>query len=140
MTKDAFVAAIATEPNFLKWVQIPVLIETIGDVEKWHGIVYRSTLDGTNTEHVYFMVDKATGDATWQTQNTLSTVKNTNEARIDKLEKYLKQNFFAYRVVFVDPDNFWAEAEVYTDGVDLTKSKVLVYKAGANPITHKKVV
>lgn len=140
MTKDAFVTSITTEPNFLKWAKEPVLLETMGDIEKWNGVVYRSTPDGTNTEHVFFMVDKVTGEASWQNINTLSLIKNTNENRIDKMANYLKQTFFAYRFTFVDPENFWGEAEVYTDGVDLTKTKVLVYKTATNPVTHKKIV
>ncbi len=140
MTKDAFIASIALEPNFLKWAQVPFLLETIGDVQKWTGFVYKTTPDGTNTEQVFFMVDTVTGEATWQNINTLNPLKNTGATRQDRLEKYLTTNFFAYRVVFIDVENNWAEADVYADGVDLVKSKVLVYKKGANPITHKKVI
>lgn len=139
MTKDAFVASIATEPNFLKWAQAPALVETIGDIEKWSGIVYKTTPDGTNTEHVFFMVDKITGEATWQNQNQLSTVKNSTESRMDRLVKYLGQTFFGYHITMIDPQNNWAEADIYTDGATITKSKVFVYKKGANPVTHKAI-
>lgn len=139
MTKDAFVASIAAEPNFLKWAQQPVLLETIGEVQKWHGIVYKTTPDGTNTEHVYFMVDSITGEATWQNQNSLSPSKNTTASRADRLEKYLGQTFFGYHITMIDPQNNWAEADIYTDGATITKSKVFVYKKGANPVTHKAI-
>ena len=121
--------------------QQPALAETIGDVERWHGIAYVTTPDGTNVTNVWFMVDLATGNATWQMQDTLENDKNTYEVKRNLLNAYLKANFAGFFLLRVDLDNNWAEADVYTvSGSDLAKSTVLVYKQGTNPITHRKVV
>ena len=141
MTKDAFVATIATKPQFIKWAKAPVAIETLGGIEKWHGIAYINTGDGTNTYNVYFMVDTATGEATWQQNDPLQPENNAATAKEKALEAYLKANFAAHFVNRFDLNNNWAEATVYTiSGADLAKSTVLVFKQGANPITHRKVV
>lgn len=141
MTKDQFITTVETKTNFIKWASVPVLIEKVGDIEKWMGIAYIRTPDGTNTYQVWFMVDVATGEATWQNQDQMSPEKNISEVKMSALENYLKTTFPAYFILRADLKNNWAEADVYAvSGTDLALSKVLVYKQGANPITHKKVI
>lgn len=140
-TKTQFVTTIETKPQFLKWAKVPELMETIGDVEKWNGLAYVTTPDGTNSVNVWFMVDKVTGLATWQQQDTLEPEKNANEVKMKALTDYLKVTFAGYFILRTDLPNNWAEADVYTiTGADLTKSTVLVFKLGANPITHRKII
>ena len=141
MTKAQFIASVEAKTQFIKWAQVPALVEKLGDVEKWMGVAYITTPDGTNTYNVWFLVDSATDTATWQNQDTMEPKKNTNEVKLDALKAYLKATFAGYFIGRVDLENNWAEADVYTvSGADLTKSTVLVFKHGTNPITHRKVV
>lgn len=141
MTKAQFIASVEAKPQFIKWAKAPVAAETIGDIEKHHGIAYITTPDGTNTFNVWFMVDTATGEATWQSQDTIEPDKNVSDTKQKALTGYLKATFAGFFVNRVDLDNNWAEADVYTvSGADLTKSTVLVFKQGTNPITHRKIV
>jgi hypothetical protein len=141
MTQSQFIASVEAKPQFIKWAQVPVLAETIGDVEKWHGIAYISTPDGTNTYNVWFMVDSATGEATWQNQDQMEPEANVLNTKQKALEDYLKANFAGFFVNRADLINNWAEADVYTvSGADLAKSTVLVFKQGSNPIAHRKIV
>jgi hypothetical protein len=141
MTKAQFIAAVEAKPQFIKWAQLPVVVETLGDVEKHHGVAFITTPDGTNTYNVWFMVDTATGEATWQQFDTMTPEANQGTQKQQALENYLKANFAGYFVNRADLTNNWAEADVYTvSGADLAKSTILVYKQGSNPITHRKVV
>lgn len=141
MTIAQFIAAIEAKPNFIKWTQVPIVSEIIGDIEKHHGVAYISTQDGTNTFNVWFMVDTATGEATWQNIDTMEPEKNSLNVKINALKAYLKSNFSGYFVTRIDAENNWAEAEVFSvSGTDLQKSIVLVFKQGINPITHRKIV
>lgn len=141
MTKEQFIAAIEARPQFIKWAIAPTLIETINGIELWHGRPYHTTPDGTNIYNVYFHVDTATGEATWQNRNNFEPETNTQEAKMKALTTYLKANFAGFFITRIDLDNNWAEAEVFAvSGADLAKSTVLVFKNGANPITHRKVV
>lgn len=141
MTKEQFIASVEAKPQFIKWAQTPFRVETLTGVEKWNGLAYITTNDGTNTVNVWFMVDTATGEATWQTADTVEPQKNSTEVKLTALKTYLKTNFAGFFITRIDLDNNWAEAEVFAvSGADLAKSTVLVFKNGANPITHRKVV
>jgi hypothetical protein len=141
MTQEQFIASVEAKPQFIKWASLPVLAETIGDVEKWHGIAYISTPDGTNTYNVWFMVDSVSGEATWQQFDTMEPEANVANAKQKALVDYLKANFAGFFVNRADLENNWAEADVYAvSGQDLTKSTVLVFKQGSNPIAHRKIV
>lgn len=141
MTKEQFISAVEAKPNFIKWASAPALKETVGDIEKWLGLAFVSTPDGVNTFSVWFMVDKATGEANWQNVDTLEPEKNVYAVKEKVLKNYLNSTFQAHFLLRVDLDNNWAEADVYeVSGQDLSKSTVLVFKKGNNPITHRKIV
>lgn len=141
MTKEQFIADLETKPQFIKWAKVPLMAEKIGEIEKWNGIAYITTPDGTNTFNVWFIVDAATNEATWQQQDTLEPEKNVNEAKMVALTGYLKATFSAYFILRTDLPNNWAEADVYTvSGSDLAKSTVMVFQVGTDPITHLKIV
>lgn len=141
MTTAQSITAIEAKPHFIKWAQVPQMAEKLGDVEKWHGIAYISTPDGTNTYNVWFMNDTATNTATWQQQDMLNPEANTASAKETALKTYLKANFAGFFINRADLENNWAEAEVFTvSGQDLAKSTVLVFKQGSNPIAHRKIV
>lgn len=141
MNKTEFIASVEAKPQFIKWAIAPALKETKGDIEKWLGVAFVNTPDGVNTFDVWFMVDKATGEANWQNFDSLEPEKNTTAIKNKALENYLKSTFAAYFVNRVDLENNWAEADVYeVSGQDLAKSTVLVFKQGSNPITHRKIV
>ena len=141
MTTAQFIAAVEAKPQFVKWASEAVNVETIGGIEKHMRIAYINTPDGTNLMQVWYIVDSATGNTTWQTGDTIEPEKNTVNVKFNALKAYLKATFAAHFVGRTDLDNNWAEADVYTvSGADLAKSTVLVYKIGNNPITHKKIV
>lgn len=141
MTKAEFITSIEAKPNFIKWAKAPTVVETIGEIEKWNGLAYVTTADGKNTVNVWFMVDTITGDADWQTQDTLEPEKNTLTTKQRSLEAYLKANFNAFFIGRIDFENNWAEADVYkiTNG-KLVKSTVLVYKDNSNVVTHVDII
>lgn len=141
MTKEQFIASVEAKPQFIKWAVVPQLVETINGIETWHGRPYHTTPDGTNIFNVWFHVDTATGEATWQNRDNMDAANNTNEKKLNALNTYMKTNFAGFFINRVDLDNNWAEADVYVvSGADLAKSTVLVFKNGPNPITHRKVV
>lgn len=141
MTKEQFIATVESKPQFIKWAAVPTQQEIIGDIEKWHGRAFITTVDGVNVFEVWFIVDKATGEANWQNQDTLEPEKNTQIKKLTALETYLKQNFDAFFVLRTDLNNNWAEADVYklTNG-NLVESKVLVFKKGISPISHLNII
>lgn len=141
MTQAQFIAAVEAKPQFVKWAADPIKKEVIGDIEKWHGRAFITTPDGVNVFEVWFIVDTATGEANWQNQDTLEPEQNTDVKKLTALENYLKANFDAYFVVNTDLANNWAEAEVFklTTG-KLVRSNVMVFKKGANPISHLEIV
>lgn len=141
MTKQQFITAVEAKPKFIKWAVEPVSVETIGDIEKWNGKALVTTPDGVNIVEVWFIVDSVSGDANWQTIDTLSMEENQIQKKEIALSNYLKNNFAAFFILRVDLDNLWAEAEVFTKtGTDLVASKVLVFKKGNDPITHLTIV
>lgn len=141
MTKAQFITAVEAKPQFIKWAAAPSAIEKIGDIEKWLGVAYITTPDGTNTFNVWFIVDTATDTATWQNIDTMEPEKNATAVKEAALKTYLKANFAGFFINRMDLDNNWAEADVYAiSGTDLAKSTVLVFKQGTNPIAHRKVV
>lgn len=140
MTTAEFIASVEAKPQFIKWAVAPVQQVVVGGVGKWEGTAYVRTPNGTNLISVWFIVDEA-GQATWQNQDTIDPSKNVTSAKEDVLNAYLKATFVAHFILRADLTNNWAEADVYTiSGTDLAKSTVLVFKQGANPITHRKIV
>lgn len=141
MTTAQFITAVEAKPQFIKWAKVPAAVETLGDIQKWNGVAFITTPDGTNTYNVWFIVDTTTGEATWQNLDTMEPEKNTVAVKEAALKAYLKANFAGYFILRADLDNNWAEAEVFTvSGADLAKSTVLVFKQGTNPIAHRKIV
>lgn len=139
MTKAQFIASVEAKPNFLKWAQPPILKETVGDIEKWHSVVYIAMPDGTNLFNVWFLVDNKTGEAAWQNFDGVEPEKNVAGVKSDALRAYLKANFNAYFIENnkIDLTNNWALATVYTSSAGkLLQKTVLVFKQGANPVSH----
>jgi hypothetical protein len=139
MTKDQFIAQVEAKTIFIKWAQVPAVFETVGGVEKWRGVALITTPDGTNLYDVWFIVSD--GVATWQNLDTMEPEKNSTQTKLDALSDYLKANFNGFFVLRSDLVNNWAEAEVFSvSGADLTRSTVLVFKVGNNPVTHRKII
>lgn len=139
MTKTEFYAAIEAKPNFVKWVSDEVTAEATGDVKKNFRQALITTPDGRNVIPVFSIEDIVTGEVTFQNIDTLTPEENTVVKKELALLNYLKANFFAYFMIRTDLDNSWAEVEVFTDGTQLTRSRILVYKKAGNPITHKTI-
>ena len=140
MTKEEFKTAVEAKPNFIKWAKAPAVNvlngqpEVYGDIEKHHGLAYISTPDGTNTYNVWFMVDTATGEATWQSHDTMEPEKNTADAKLKVLNDYIDANFVGGFVIRMNLDENYAEAEVYEAGIG--RKTILVYKPQGQAVTH----
>lgn len=140
MTKSEFITAIETKPQFIKWVQVPRAVRDTNGVQEHYGIAHMSTPDGTVLKDIFFLVS-ADDTATWKETDVLDQTKTAKEVKLNALRAYLKANFEAFFITRMDLDNNFAEADVYTLSVtDLTPSRVIVYKRGATPITHRKVI
>lgn len=128
MNKQTFIANIEAKPNFKKWVKTPEVHSTKGDIEHYHGEAYVSTPDGVNITNVWFMVDKATGDAEWQTIDTLTPEANTVVSKLKAMENYLANKYDAFFLKDVNTELGYAEAVVYSaDSKVATKKTVLLY-------------
>lgn len=107
--------------------------------------VEHTNSDGTKgVTNVYYLEDKASGDVAFYNQEPQvfdQRAVSLDAQKQEALETYLKANFNAHFINRVDFDNNWAEADTYTlEGGSLTKKTVLVFKDGANPISHLVVV
>ena len=162
MTKQEFITAVEAKPNFIKWAVEPKMVEAFGSydtgetisdedgktspviepaIEKWNGQALIATPDGKNVFQVWFIVDNEADEATWQNADQLDPEENAVAKKQAALEAYLASNFAGYFVNRADLENLWAEADVYeVSGQDLSKSTVLVFKKGSNPITHRVIV
>lgn len=141
MTKEQFITSVEEKPRFIKWVSQPSLVSTIGDIQRWAGKAYTSTPDGNHIDEVSFFVDALTGDTVWAGSNQIAPDENSIAKKYNALKTYLNANFAAYFIGRTDLENNWVEADVFiVSGADLSKSTVLVFKNGNNPIAHKKIV
>ena len=141
MTKLQFIESVEVKPNFLKWAGVETLIED-GLLRKYRRDAFVTTPDGfRNIVQVWYIEDTETGDTTFQNYDTLTPAENTSTKAQAALSAYLKATFAAYRLLWADLENNFAEAEVFSiTGNDLARSKVLVFKVGSNPITHRVIV
>jgi len=139
MTKSQFIASVEAKPNFIKWLGAETIAESIGGVNKIFRSALVSTSEGfTNIFQVWYIEDTATGETTFQNVDTLTPTENAAAKKQAALEAYLTSTFSAFRILWSDTDRNWAEAEAFAvSGQDLVRSKVLVFKIGNNPITHR---
>lgn len=141
-TKQEFIAEVLAEPNVIELLpNTDQVDETVGDYEKGRFyVLLNEEQGGKNFRAVWYIRNTQTDETTYQTANTINLKKNNIDAKLDALEKYCNANFLAHRVVEFTGAN-WAEVEVYemTDPT-ITKKKVVVYKTGNNPITHKELI
>jgi len=138
MTKEELITDIESKSQFIKWAIDPVKKETLGIIEKWNGVAFISTPEGhRNTYNVWFLVDTETSEAFYQQFDSLDKDNNTIQAKYDALETYCEDTFQAFKITDSNLDKNYAFVEAYTlsDGT-FTKENVIVYKQGANPITH----
>lgn len=139
MTKAEFIASVEAKPNFIKWLATEVVKETIGTVSKIYRYALVTSPSGfPDISQVWYLEDSTDGSTSFQSVDTLTESENDSGKKQAALVAYLKATFVAYHLVWFDPTNNVAEAEVFSvSGSDLARSRVLVYKIGANPITHK---
>ena len=141
MTKQDFINSVLAEANVLGLLHnTDKIVEAKGDYEKgMFEVLLNEPQGGMNFRQVWYIRNTVTDETGYQTANTINVKKNTTEQRLDKLEKYLSQQFLAYRVTVFTGEN-WAEAEVYEDTTPtVTKRKVFVSKEGTT-VTHQELV
>lgn len=114
-------------------------------IEKRYLYVNHVNADGTaGKTFVYYLHDPQTDEA-WFYNAEVETVDMkepvSEQKKFDALTAYLKANFDAYFVLRWDTANNWAEADVFTlTNGELVKSRVMVFKKGANHIAHLTIV
>lgn len=147
MTKAQFISAVQAKKGFVSIIKDALAPDHINDdpIEKRYLYINHTNADGTmGKTYVYYLHDVANDAASFYNVETEALdIKepNTENKKYLALRAYLKANFAAFFLVNHDLDNNWAEAEVFTlSGSDLTRSRVIVYKQGSNPIAHKKIV
>jgi len=143
MNKAEFIAEVLAEPIVESIVDgSEIIVETQGDYQKGHfTTIIMEPQGGRNFRPIWFIRNTVTDETGYQTANTLDPTKNLTKIKQAVLTNYLETNFEAYFIERLDFVNNWAEATVYEVATnDLSMSKVLVYKKGTNPVTHKKIV
>lgn len=149
MTKQEFLAKVASKPGFHSIISDEFGKDhRIGDpIEQRCLYLNHTNGDGTmGKTYVYYIYDTANDVASfWNQEVEAFDMKevNTLQKKVNALEAYLKANFDAYFLIpeKVDIINNWAEGEAFTlNAGKLTRKKVLVFKKGANPISHLEIV
>lgn len=147
MKKADLLTAVQGKKGFHSIVEDKLAPDNIqGDpIEKRFLYVNHLNTDGTmGKTFIYYLYDTATDDAWFYNKENESVdtgEPNSEQKKLNALMNYLASNFNAYFVERYDLNNNWAEADVYTlSAGKLQKKKVLVFKQGANPISHLDVV
>lgn len=147
MTKAELLTKVQSKTGFHSIVEDKVAPDNKqGDpIEKRYLYVNHTNADGTmGKTFVFYLHDTVNDVASFYNLETEALdIKepNTENKKYLALRAYLKANFAAFFLVNHDLENNWAEAEVFTvSGSDLARSRVIVYKAGSNPIAHKNIV
>jgi hypothetical protein len=142
MTKQQFINSVLAEPGVVEMIpNSEQIIDTYGNYQKGYFVlVFNEPQGGKNFRQVWFIRNTVTDETDWQTANTVNQDKNTIDAKRKLLEDYLEATFFAYNILVFNGDN-WAEVEVYSDtNPTITKKKIVVFKIGNNPVTHRDLV
>lgn len=147
MTKAQFLTAVQSKVGFHSIIEDKLAPDNVaGDpIEKRYLYINHTNADGTmGKTFVYYLLDTVNDVASFYNveREALDVKEPTAEnKKYDALQNYLKANFNAYFIGRFDPINNWAEADTYKlETGKLTKKTVIVYKQGANPISHLEVV
>lgn len=108
-------------------------VENVGKYQKGYFIVKLSTgTESTNLVQRWFIKNTETSDYTFQNEDVVAGPDTTS---ISALQTYLKNNFYAFRIEYLDVANLFAICTVYVDGTTVTEKRVLVKKVGASVVT-----
>ena len=147
MTKQELLTKVQAKVGFhsiIKDVLAPD--HEAGDpIEKRYLYINHLNADGTmGKTYVFYNFDEANNLAWFynvETEALDNKAIGADQIKLNALTAYLKANFNAYFVNRFDLSNNWAEADTYKlEASKLTKKAVIVYKQGANPISHLEVV
>lgn len=147
MTKAQFITAVQGKTGFGSIIQDNLAPDNLaGDViEKRYLYINTVNTDGTaGKTYVYYTLDTQADVASFYNvaPDSFDTKGvSPDGAKLNALTAYLKANFNAYFIGRIDFANNWAEADVFTLTTGkLVKKAVIVFKQGANPITHLDVI
>lgn len=146
MIKQEFINSVLAEPNVLELLPgTDQVIEIRGADAQGNGgyekgyfeVLLNEPQGGKNFRQVWYIRNRTNDETSYQTANTIDLKKNTFEAKLDVLQKYLAANFLASHVLIFTGED-WAEVEVYANtNPTITKKKVFVFKQNTNSITHR---
>ena len=89
---------------------------------------------------VFYLLDTVTDEAWFYNVEPESVdIKepNTDQKKLDALQAYLTANFDAFFLIRWDMTRNWAEVDTFKLNAGTLKAqKVIVFKKGANPISH----
>lgn len=147
MTKAQLQAQLEAKKGFHSIIKDELAPDHIVDdpIEKRYFYVNHVNADGTAGKTFVYYLHDTVNDTAWfynaETESVDAKEPTTEQKKLDALQAYLKTNFNAYFVIRFDVENNWAEADTYKlENGKLTHAKVMVFKAGSNPISHLEIV
>lgn len=146
MTKAELQAQLEAKKGFHSIIEDKLAPDHVqGDlIEKRYFYVNHTNADGTmGKTFVYYMHDVENDVASFYNVEpaAIDTKESSPETKeLQLLENYLATNFAGFFIGRFDLNQKIAEADVFeASGTNLVQKKVLVYKKGSSPITHKEV-
>ena len=145
MTKAQLLTAVSSKQGFVGVISDNLATDSVGAKQKRFLTVETLNADGTKgITSVFYVHDTQTDDAWFYNVEPVAfdkTLVSAEEQVAKALNDYCKATFDAFFVVRVDGVNKWAEVEALVlNAGNLQKKNVLVFKKGANPITHLNIV
>lgn len=147
MTKAELLTAVEGKTGYVATLADTLALDSIGTKQKRFLVVETLNADGTKgITNVFYVHDTQTDEAWFYNVEPVGFQKESKslEAQaVGAIENYCKTNFNAHFLLRdrIDAVNKWAVVEVYTLNTGkLEKKNIMVFKQGANPITHLEIV
>lgn len=145
MTKSQLLTAVQGKAGYVATIADTLAPDSVGAKQKRFLTVETLNADGTKgITNVFYIHDTGTDEAWFYNVEPIAFDKAVVSvgAQAEKaLNDYCKATFDAFFVSRVDGVNKWAEVQAFVlNAGNLEKKNVLVFKKGANPITHLNVV
>ena len=147
MTKQEFLTKVQSKVGFHSIIADAKAPDNIAEdpIQKHYLYVNTANADGTmGKTFVYYLQDTATNEVSFynvEAEVLDAKVPTQEQTKLNALSAYLKSTFNAYFVIRHDLINNWAEADTYSlDAGKLAYKKVLVFKQGANPVSHLEII
>lgn len=147
MTKAQLVTALEAKVGFHSIIEDRIAPDNRANdpIEKRYFYINHTNADGTmGKTFVYYLLNTANDVASFynvEPESVDNQELTAQQKKFQAIENYLTTNFAFYFLTRKGEfgNTVWLEADVYTDGVSLTKTTIIASKVGTNPPTHKTV-